>query len=123
MEGKDEWETIFRPRSEMLVEGDYMSRHNYSRSLASVAKYGPSVFYGRADGKDDESNENAWIAEDLIKTIKKSGGVMTRKDLREYAVRVYEPIKSTYHGKTIWTTDAPSCGESWQFWRLLMQTD
>jgi gamma-glutamyltranspeptidase/glutathione hydrolase/leukotriene-C4 hydrolase len=111
MEGKDEWETIFRPRSEMLVEGDYMSRHNYSRSLASIAKYGPSVFYGRIDGKDDESNENAWIAEDLIKTIKKSGGVMTRKDLREYAVRVYEPIRSTYHGKTIWTTDAPSCGE------------
>jgi gamma-glutamyltranspeptidase/glutathione hydrolase/leukotriene-C4 hydrolase len=111
MEGKEEWESIFRPRSAMLVEGDFMSRLNYSRSLASIAKYGPSVFYGRQDGKDDESNDHAWIAKDMIETIGTHGGVMTRKDLREYSVRVYEPIKTTYHGKTIWTTDAPSCGE------------
>jgi gamma-glutamyltranspeptidase/glutathione hydrolase/leukotriene-C4 hydrolase len=117
MEGRPEWEDVFRPYQQMLVEGDYMSRLNYSRSLASIAKYGPSVFYGKqqGDGKDDESNGHAWIAKEMIETIRREGGILTRDDLRGYKVRVYEPMRTTYHGKTVWTTDAPSCGEfeSW----------
>jgi hypothetical protein len=56
MEGRPEWEDVFRPYQQMLVEGDYMSRHNYSRSLASIAEYGPDVFYGKqpGQGKDDQ---------------------------------------------------------------------
>jgi gamma-glutamyltranspeptidase/glutathione hydrolase/leukotriene-C4 hydrolase len=114
MEGRPEWEDVFRPYQQMLVEGDYMSRYNYSRALASIAEYGPDVFYGKqpGQGKDDESNGHAWIAKDMVETIRKEGGVMTMDDLRGYKVRVYEPMKTTYQGKTIWTTDAPSCGES-----------
>jgi gamma-glutamyltranspeptidase/glutathione hydrolase/leukotriene-C4 hydrolase len=113
MDGKDEWLSVFRPnQSPMLVEGDFISRHNYSLALSAVAEHGPSVFYGHPDGKDDSGNGDAWIAKNMIETIKKSGGIMTREDLRDYKVRVYEPLKTVYNGNTIWTTDAPSCGMS-----------
>lgn len=113
MKGLPEWEKVYRPRGDMLVEGDFITRTNYSQTLSAVAKYGPDVFYGRP-AKSKKSRKDAgeeWIAENLIETIQRNGGVMTREDLRDYQVRLYEPVKGVYNGKRIWTTDAPSCGK------------
>lgn len=117
MEGLTEWESVFRPQSVPLVEGDWISRQNYSRALTSIAHHGPDVFYGRPnnkerdlDGNDDGSYNGAWIAQNIVDTVKRAGGILTRDDLSNYQARVYEPIVGEYNGKRIHTTDAPTCG-------------
>jgi gamma-glutamyltranspeptidase/glutathione hydrolase/leukotriene-C4 hydrolase len=103
MEEKEEWADVFRPRGAMLVEGDWLRRTNYSKTLEYIAQNGIDSFYGHG--------EDPWIAQAMVDSIAKEGGVLSIDDLRGYAVEVYDPIKSTYHGNTIYTTDAPSCGK------------
>ncbi|KAJ9108666.1 hypothetical protein QFC20_003365 [Naganishia adeliensis] len=102
MEEKEEWADVFRPRGAMLVEGDWLRRTNYSKTLEYIAQDGIDSFYGHG--------EDPWIAQAMVDAIAKEGGVLSMDDLQGYAVEVYDPIKSTYHGNTIYTTDAPSCG-------------
>jgi gamma-glutamyltranspeptidase/glutathione hydrolase/leukotriene-C4 hydrolase len=104
MEEKAEWAKVFRPRGAMLVEGDWLQRTNYSSTLDFIARNGIDSFYGHG--------ENPWIAQSMVDAVAKEGGVLSMQDLQEYKVEVYDPIKSTYHGNTIYTTDAPSCGTS-----------
>jgi gamma-glutamyltranspeptidase/glutathione hydrolase/leukotriene-C4 hydrolase len=114
MEEKEEWADVFRPRGAMLVEGDWLRRTNYSKTLEYIAQNGIDSFYGHG--------EDPWIAQAMVDAVGKEGGVLSMDDLRGYAVEVYDPIKSTYHGNTIYTTDAPSCGKqlvwTWVLWLM-----
>lgn len=98
MVDKPQWNATFRPRGSMLVEGDWMDRRNYSRSLEAIGKNGGDYFY-----------KDSWIADEIVESIKREGGIMTKQDLAEYKVRVYDAIKGTYHGRKVYTTDAPTC--------------
>lgn len=95
---KPQWNATFRPRGAMLVEGDWMHRRNYSRSLEAIGKNGADFFY-----------KDSWIADEIVESVKREGGIMTKQDLAEYKVRVYEALQGTYHGRKVYTTDAPSC--------------
>ncbi len=105
MIGKTEWENVFRPRGDMLVEGDWVQRTNYSRTLEWIGKHGIDGFYGTARREEDN-----WIAAGIVESIQSDNGIMTRQDLRDYKLNIYPAISSTYHGKTVYTTDAPSSG-------------
>lgn len=98
MVGKPEWEATYRPRGEMLVEGDWMNRQNYSIALEEIGKNGADYFY-----------KDSWIAEEIIQKVKEEGGIMTKEDLEGYKPRVYDAIEGSYHGRKVYTTDAPSC--------------
>lgn len=117
MVGKKEWENVYRPRGEMLVEGDWVERRNLSDTLEWLGKEGIDGFYGRAVASKSQSVEKNkgrdpnWIANTMIQTIQQQGGVMTLDDLKGYKVKVYDAIKSSYQGNIVYTTDAPSCGE------------
>lgn len=88
----------------MLVEGDWVRRTNYSSTLEYIARNGIDSFYGHGG--------DPWIAQSMVDAVTKEGGVLSMEDLQGYKVEVYDPVKSTYHGNTIYTTDAPSCGMS-----------
>ncbi|KAK4688922.1 hypothetical protein P7C73_g1180, partial [Tremellales sp. Uapishka_1] len=92
------WASIYAPRGALLVEGDWIQRINYGKTLEAIAHRGVEAFY---EGE---------IAENMVETVASRGGILSLKDLKSYRARSYPAIHSTYHGKTIYTTDAPSSG-------------
>jgi gamma-glutamyltranspeptidase len=87
----------------MLVEGDWVKRIAYSKTLAYIARHGIDAFYGH--GSDP------WIARAMVDAVEKEDGVLSIEDLQGYDVQVYDPVNTTYHGNVVYTTDAPSCGK------------
>lgn len=63
------WKDIYVSRGYLAVEGDYIKRTNYGRTLERIAHEGADAFY------------KGEIAERMIKTIDKAGGVMTLDDV------------------------------------------
>ncbi|KIY35507.1 gamma-glutamyltransferase [Cryptococcus gattii E566] len=92
------WSAVYAPRGAMLVEGDFIQRLNYGKTLEKIAEQGASAFY------------QGEIAESSIKTIAKAGGVMTLDDLKSFKALSYPAIHSTFMDKEIYTTSAPSSG-------------
>ncbi|KAL7424566.1 hypothetical protein Q5752_000250 [Cryptotrichosporon argae] len=92
------WAAVYAPRGELLVEGDWVARPTYGRTLARIADEGWGALY---EGD---------MARDLVQTIKEQGGIMTEDDLRNYRARVYPAIEGTWRNQTVYTTDAPSSG-------------
>ncbi|RXK42215.1 gamma-glutamyltransferase [Tremella mesenterica] len=92
------WSEIYAPRGYLLVEGEFIQRKAYARTLKRIAQEGPGAFY---EGD---------IAKSTVKTIGSHGGVMTLRDLADYKARSSPAISQTWRGKQIYTTDAPSSG-------------
>lgn len=110
MLGNPTWAAVYAPRGYLLVEGDYVERLHYGKTLERIAEHGASAFY---EGE---------VAENSVKTIQASGGIMTLDDVRELSLGVsvadtnqlrdfkalrYPAIHQTYHNRTIYTTSAP----------------
>ncbi|OXC69401.1 gamma-glutamyltransferase [Cryptococcus neoformans] len=92
------WSAVYAPRGPLLVEGDFIQRLNYGKTLEKIAEEGASAFY------------QGEIAESSVKTIAKAGGVMTLDDLKSFKALSYPAIHSTFMSKEIYTTSAPSSG-------------
>lgn len=71
------WSAVYAPRGAMLVEGDFIQRLNYGKTLEKIAEEGASAFY------------QGEIAESSIKTIAKAGGVMTLDDVSSITRYIY----------------------------------
>ncbi|KDN45193.1 hypothetical protein RSAG8_05108, partial [Rhizoctonia solani AG-8 WAC10335] len=79
MENDKDWSPIFAPGGQLLKQGDWIKRENFSYTLSSIANEGPDAFYK---------------ASTLCRLLV-----------------VLEPaLKSTYQGRHVYTTHAPSCG-------------
>ena len=89
---------IFAPGGEALKLGQRMTRPGLARSLAALAKQGPKVFY------------QGWIAKEIVKAARASGGVLTTADLSRYKVKERIPLKASYRGHTVWSMPPPSSG-------------
>jgi gamma-glutamyltranspeptidase / glutathione hydrolase / leukotriene-C4 hydrolase len=89
---------VFAPNGKLLVEGDWIRRPVYAKTLASIANNGVDEFY------------NGSIANALISTIKGRGGIMTHEDLAGYKVEHRKIVTSKYRGRQIVTTPPPSSG-------------
>ena len=66
------WTEVYAPRGELLVEGEFIQRLNYARTLEKIAKEGASSFY---EGD---------IAQSSVKTIVGHGGVISMDDVSRY---------------------------------------
>lgn len=66
------WKEVYAPRGYLAVEGDWIKREAYGRTLETVAKWGVDAFY---HGK---------IADHMIDKLRSFGGVMTLKDVRRH---------------------------------------
>ncbi|WWC59190.1 gamma-glutamyltransferase [Kwoniella dejecticola CBS 10117] len=92
------WSAVYAPRGPLLVEGDFVQRINYGKTLEIIAREGAQAFY------------HGDIAESSIKTIGSAGGIMGLDDLKGYKARAYPAIHSRFMGKEVYTTDVPSSG-------------
>ncbi|WVQ84044.1 gamma-glutamyltransferase [Cryptococcus sp. DSM 104549] len=92
------WSAIYAPRGSLLVEGDFIQRMNYGKTLELIAEEGASAFY---EGE---------IAESSVRTIARAGGIMSLEDLKGFKALTYPAIHSTFLNHSIYTTSAPSSG-------------
>ncbi|KAI9292557.1 hypothetical protein K502DRAFT_325737 [Neoconidiobolus thromboides FSU 785] len=91
-------EVFINQKDELAKEGDIVYRKNLADTLEIIAKEGSDGFY---KGK---------IAEKIIQTIQKEGGVMTLKDLQEYRPITRKPMVGTFLGNKVITSPPPTSG-------------
>ncbi|URE00502.1 Gamma-glutamyltranspeptidase [Musa troglodytarum] len=82
----------------LLQPGDMCHNKRLAHTLKAISDHGPDVLY------------NGPIGIKLIRDIKKSGGILTIKDLQRYQVKVKEPISSEILGLNILGMPPPSSG-------------
>lgn len=78
--------------------GDVITNPDLAKALQKIVDEGRDGFY------------TGEVAQALVDTLAKYGGVMTLEDLAGYEVMTHEPVTSTYRGYTIISSPPPSSG-------------
>ncbi|TEB37867.1 hypothetical protein FA13DRAFT_1725483 [Coprinellus micaceus] len=98
----EDWRAIFAPNGRILREGEWIRRTNLSRTLRTIATEGPEAFY------------RGPIADSLIHTIDRTGGILTSSDLESYIPIVRRALEGSWESngvrRTVYTTQAPTSG-------------
>ncbi|XP_031094437.1 glutathione hydrolase 3-like [Ipomoea triloba] len=89
---------VYAPNGKLLQEGDICYNVELSNSLEAIAEQGPEAFY------------NGTVGEKLVEDVQKAGGILTMEDLRNYRVKVRDPIVVNAMGYTIFGMPPPSSG-------------
>jgi gamma-glutamyltranspeptidase/glutathione hydrolase len=89
---------IYLNEGKGFKSGDLLKNEDLGKTLKKISKEGMDIFY---EGE---------IAEAIVGTVEKNGGVLTRKDLKDYYVELKEPVRGTYRGYTIISSPPPSSG-------------
>jgi gamma-glutamyltranspeptidase / glutathione hydrolase len=87
-----------KPDGGEWVGGDTMRLPDLARALRSIANQGPSAFY------------TGWIADSIAATMKRGGGLITKRDLAAYVAKERRPVRGTYRGHEIISMPPPSSG-------------
>lgn len=80
--------------------GDTFKNPDLAKTLKLIAENGSDAFYKGA------------IAQKIVETVNKYGGLFTMDDLANYEVKVMEPVTGTYRGYQIISSPLPSSGGS-----------
>lgn len=78
--------------------GDLLIQPKLASTLKAIANQGPSGFY---EGK---------VADQIVNQMKKSGGIITHEDLKNYVAKWRDPITFDYRGHNIISMPPPSSG-------------
>ncbi|MDE3181320.1 MAG: gamma-glutamyltransferase [Acidobacteriota bacterium] len=78
--------------------GDSFRQPELARTLRAIARRGPEEFYRGA------------IAEDIVRTEGKLGGIITLADLAHYKAKLRQPLTGQFRGYTILSVPPPSSG-------------
>lgn len=89
---------VFLPGGEPVKRGELLRQPDLAKTLTAIAKHGADGFYkGR-------------VAELIVASQAKHGGLISMKDLASYKVRWRTPITGHYQGHRIVTMPPPSSG-------------
>ncbi|CEQ40121.1 SPOSA6832_01714 [Sporobolomyces salmonicolor] len=102
MKDEEDWRDMFMKDGgrEFLQEGDIVRREAYANTLEIIAKTGADAFY----------LQGSPIADNLVKTIRRAGGILTAEDLASYRPIVRRAAEETYRGRKYYTGHYPSGG-------------
>ena len=78
--------------------GTLIKQPDLAHTLELIAKHGRAGFY------------QGEIAAKLVKGVQQAGGIWTKQDLKNYRVKLREPVISQYKGMTITSAALPSSG-------------
>jgi gamma-glutamyltranspeptidase/glutathione hydrolase len=78
--------------------GENFINEDYAHTLELIAEEGSDVFY------------KGEIAEAIVASVNKYGGLFTMEDMANYQVEVTEPVQGTYRGYEIISSPTPSSG-------------
>jgi gamma-glutamyltranspeptidase / glutathione hydrolase len=87
-----------KPNGEDWAAGDTMKLPDLARTLRSIATGGAAAFY------------TGWIADSIAATMKRGGGLISKRDLAAYAAKERKPVRGTYRGYEIISMPPPSSG-------------
>ena len=89
----------FDPDTDLPVEpGTVINNPGFARALQYIIDYGNDGFY------------RGPVAEALVATVQRHGGIITMEDLANVQPRIYEPVRSFYRGFEIISSPPPSSG-------------
>lgn len=89
---------ILNKKGDYYEVGDLYKNEELANTLKLIAKEGKDAFY------------TGEIAESIVNSASKYGGIITLEDLANYEVEESEPVEGTYRGKTIISSALPSSG-------------
>ncbi|MBF4695628.1 gamma-glutamyltransferase [Fusibacter ferrireducens] len=78
--------------------GENFKNPEYAKALELIMDQGTDVFY------------KGEMAEAIVASVNKYGGLFTMEDMANYQVEVVEPVKGTYRGYEIVSSPTPSSG-------------
>lgn len=90
--------SLFLPHGKVPEAGTLMRNPDYAEVLKRIERFGERGFY---DGP---------VGRRLLDGVRAAGGIWTREDLRDYAVKEREPIRFDYGAWTLVTAPPPSSG-------------
>lgn len=79
-------------------QGEHFENKDLAKTLKMIQKDGSKAIY---EGP---------VADKMVETVQKYGGLLTLEDLKNYEVQVLEPVTGTYRGYTIVSSPLPSSG-------------
>ena len=89
---------VFLVKDEVPPEGEIIRQPDLGQTLKAVVSEGADVFY------------QGWVAQAIVDTVKKDGGVLTLEDLKSYKPIWREPLVGSYRRRTVITMPPPSSG-------------
>lgn len=85
-------------RGEITRFGEIWRQPKLAKTLTEIREHGHDGFYSGV------------VAKEIARFMKENGGMITRKDLRQYSAVERKPIKGTYKGFDIYSMPPPSSG-------------
>ena len=89
---------VFMPRGAVPAEGEMIRQPELAETLKALAAQGSDVFY------------QDWIAEAIVETVKREGGVLSLDDLRCTKPVWRDPLVCGYRNRTVITMPPPRSG-------------
>ena len=85
----------YLPHGRAPVAGEIMTQPDLAKSMRAIAEGGAEVFY------------RGEIADRLVRYMEENGGLITHRDLRDFAVEWQEPISVPYRGYRVFAPPPP----------------
>ena len=85
----------YLPHGRAPVAGEIMTQPDLAKSMRAIAEGGADVFY------------RGEIADRLVRYMEENGGLITHRDLRDFAVEWQEPISVPYRGFRVFAPPPP----------------
>jgi len=89
---------IFLSKDEVPAQGELIRQPELGETLKAIASQGTEFFY------------QGWIAQAIVDTVKKEGGILTLDDLKNYKAVWREPLIGQYRKRTVIAMPPPSSG-------------
>ena len=89
---------LYQVDGRWVQAGETLRQPALARTLTAIAAEGPNGFYRGA------------VAQDLVATVRRTGGVLSMRDLRDYRVQWLEPLEGTVSGHRVVSFPPPSSG-------------
>ncbi len=86
---------VFLPHGKPPKPNQLVLREDYAKTLEKIAQRGSDVLY------------KGEVAKAVIDDIQENGGIMTREDLKNYAIAYREPVRGTYREQYEIVSTAP----------------
>ena len=85
----------YLPHGRAPLAGELMTQPDLANSMRAIAEGGAEVFY------------RGEIADKLVRYMEENGGLITRRDLADFAVEWQEPVSVTYRGYRVFGPPPP----------------
>ncbi len=94
----DESSRLFYPNAKIWQEGSTFVNRDLGRTLIKIVNEGPESFY------------TGEIADSIVATVKRYGGLISREDLASYQIKWRKPVSFTFDSLQIYAMPPPSSG-------------